>query len=315
MKTKLITFAIPVFNETEIMDELITRMTAVADSLKNKYETEIILIDDGSNDGTWNRILSAGEKDPRFKGIKLAGNSGQQAALMCGYKFANGDAVITIDADMQDPPEVSLELIEKWENGAEVVFAIRKSREGEPAWRLALIKLYYKFRNKFIKTYVPGNSGDFRLLDKKVVKALNTMPEKHPYIRGIIGKIGFKRDYVYYDRKPRSAGEGKYPLSKLIKLGADGIFSMSSAPLKLAYYFVAIFTLIFFGYLVFVMVNCNSRGASFPSFEIALAFLIYFSAIMIFIFLGIVGEYIGRIYDETKNRPLYFVDKTINFDD
>jgi len=314
MKTKLISFAIPVYNETEIMSELIARMTDVADSLKEKYDVEIILVDDGSTDDTWEKILSIGESDSRFKGIKLSGNSGQQAGLMCGYKYANGDAVITIDADMQDPPEVSLQLIEKWENGAEIVFTVRKSREGEPAWRLAIIKLYYKLRNKFIKTYVPGNSGDFRLLDKKVVKALNSMPEKHPYIRGIIGKIGFKCDYVYYDRKPRSAGEGKYPLSKLIKLGADGIFSMSSAPLLLAYVFAIVITIIFAAYAVFAIIYCSAKGIAFPWLNMALAFLIFSFAFMLFFFLGIVGEYIGRIYEEAKNRPLYIVDKTINME-
>ncbi len=231
---------------------------------------------------------------------------------MCGYKHANGDAVVTFDGDMQDPPENSIQLVEKWDTGAEVVFAVRKTREGEPVWRLAMIKLYYWLRNKFIKTYVPGNSGTFRLLDRKVVDALNSTNEQHPYVRGIVGKIGFKRSAVFYDRKPRSTGEGKFPLHKLIKLATDGIFSMSSAPLKLAYMFSIIITLIFTAYLIFVFVYCAVQDKLLPWFNMALAFIICSFALMLFVFLGIVGEYIGRIYDETKARPLYFVDKTNN---
>ena len=312
MKKKLISFAIPVYNETEIMDELVERMTGVANSLKEKYDVEIILVDDGSSDDTWEKIAAAGQADSRFIGVKLAGNVGQQAALMCAYRHTKGDAVVTIDADMQDPPEVAFQLIKKWENGAEVVFAIRKTREGEPAWRLAMIKFFYFLRNKFIKTYVPGNSGDFRLLDRKAVDVLNSMTEKHPYIRGIVGKIGFKRTAVFYDRKPRHAGESKYPLHKLIKLAADGIFAMSVVPLKLAYLFSIIITLIFTAYLIFAFIYCAVQNRSLPWFNMALAFMIYSFALMLFIFMGIIGEYIGRIYDEAKARPLYIVDKTNN---
>lgn len=314
MKTKLISFAIPVYNETEIMDEFVERMTGVADSLKEKYDVEIILVDDGSSDDTWGKIAAAGRADSRFKGVKLAGNVGQQAALMCAYRHTKGDAVITIDADMQDPPEVSLQLIEEWEKGAEVVFAVRTSREGEPPWRLALIKTFYWMRSKIIKTYLPGNSGDFRLLDRKAVDVLNSLQEKHPYIRGIVGKMGFKRSAVFYDRKPRHAGEGKYPLHKLIKLAADGIFAMSVVPLKLAYLFSIVITLIFTAYLTFAFIYCAVQNRSLPWFNMALAFMIYSFALMLFLFMGIIGEYIGRIYDEAKARPLYIVDKTVNMD-
>jgi len=312
MKTKLISFAIPVYNEAEIMGELITRMTGVADSLKEKYDVEIILVDDGSNDDTWELIVAAGKNDPRFKGVKLAGNIGQQPAIMCGYRHSKGDAVITIDADMQDPPEVSLQLIEEWEKGADVVFAVRSSREGEPPWRLALIKTFYWMRSKVIKTYLPGNSGEFRLIDRKVVDVLTSLTEKSTYTRGIIGKIGFKRSSVFYDRKPRCAGEGKYPLHKLIKLGADGIFSMSSAPLLLAYVFAIVITILFAAYVVFAFAYSAVQNITMPWFDMALAFIIYSFAFMLFFFLGILGEYVGRIYEEAKNRPLYIVDKTIN---
>ena len=312
MKTKLISFAIPAYNETEIMDELIARMTGVADSLKEKYDVEIILVDDGSSDNTWELIVGAGKNDPRFKGVKLAGNVGQQLALMCGYRHTKGDAVVTIDADMQDPPEISLQLIEEWEKGAEIVFAVRTKRDGEPPWRLALINLYYYLRSKIIKTYLPGNSGEFRLVDRKVVDVLNSLTEKNTYIRGIIGKIGFKRSAVYYNRKPRCAGEGKYPLHKLIKLGADGIFSMSSAPLLLAYVFAIVMTIIFAAYVIFAFIYSATQNIAVPWFDMALAFIIYSFAFMLFCFLGILGEYVGRIYDEAKNRPPYIVDKTIN---
>lgn len=314
MKTKLISFVIPVFNETEIMDELVERMTGVANSLKEKYDVEIILVDDGSSDDTWEKIAAAGKKNPRFKGVKLAGNIGQQPAIMCGYKHTKGDAVVTIDADMQDPPEISLQLIKEWEKGSEIVFAVRTSREGEPPWRLVLIKTFYWMRSKIIKTYLPGNSGEFRLVDRKIVDVLNSLTEKNTYTRGIIGKIGFKRSSIFYDRKPRSSGEGKYPLHKLIKLGADGIFSMSSAPLLLSYIFAIVITIIFAAYLTFVFVYCGAADIALPWFNMALSFIIYSFAFMLFFFLGIVGEYIGRIYEEAKNRPIYIVDKTMNMD-
>lgn len=312
MKTKLISFIVPIFNEIEVMPKLVERFSAVATQLQNKYRVEIILVDDGSTDGSWDQIMITGKDNKIFKGVKLSGNFGHQAALMCGYKYAKGDAVITIDADMQDPPEVSLELIKSWELGGEVVFAVRKSRAGEPFWRLAMIKLFYWLRKKIIKTFVPSNSGDFRLLDQKVVKALNRLNEQHPYVRGIIGKLGFKRNIVLYDRQERQAGVGKYPLYKLLKLASDGVFSMSLAPLKLAFVFSLIASLGFVTYLVFNLIYCDVQDKFIPWFNLTLIFMIYSFALMLLICLGILGEYIGRIYDETKARPIYFVDQENN---
>jgi glycosyltransferase involved in cell wall biosynthesis len=281
-------------------------MTKVIDGLKD-YDWKVIFIDDGSRDNSWKIIRRISETDPRFSGVSLSRNFGHQAAISCGYELASGDAVVSIDADLQDPPEVIPDLIRRWEAGDRVVLAVRRSREGETRLKLWTASIYYRIISKMSETEAPESTGDFRLLDRAAVDALKRMTETHRYIRGLVGWLGFSRGVVEYDRAPRQAGSTKFSLVKMVRLAMDGIISLSFMPLRAAYLAAFILMTPFLLYLVYNFILYTFFNvAMVPGWSSLILAVILFGAFNL-LMLGILGEYTGRIYTEVKRRPIFLV--------
>jgi dolichol-phosphate mannosyltransferase len=305
---KTISIVVPVYNEELVLPLFYERMIPVLNGLTN-YQCKVIFIDDGSRDKSWKIIRNISEADPRFSGVRLSRNFGHQAALSCGYDLAQGDAVVSIDSDLQDPPEVIPDLIRHWEEGDRVVLAVRRSREGETRMKLWTARLYYKIIAKMSETETPESSGDFRLLDRAALAALKRMTETHRYIRGLVGWLGFRRGVVEYDRAPRQAGVTKYPLVKMVRLAMDGIISLSFMPLRAAYLSAFFLMMPFLLYLGYTFVAHYFWGATLvPGWTSLILAVILFGTFNL-LMLGILGEYTGRIYSEVKNRPIFLVDE------
>lgn len=304
-----ISIIIPVFNEEATLFVLFERLIKVFDNLRSKYEIKIIFIDDGSRDNSWKIIKEISKKDRRFSGIRLSRNFGHQAALSCGYNLIQGDAIITIDADLQDPPDVMLQLIRKWEEGSKVVLAVRRKRFGETKFKLWTAKLYYKLINRLSETRSTQEAGDFRLLDRKVVNTFNKIDERHRYIRGLVEWLGFKTDFVEYDRAERFAGKSKYNLLRMIRLAMDGIISFSFMPLRVAYVAAFFLMLPFLVYLLYnFILHYFCEVEMVPGWSSIILAIIAFGVFNL-LMLGILGEYIGRIYTEVKRRPIFVIDE------
>lgn len=302
---------IPIFNEEKTVPELYRRLTDVMNGLEENYE--IIFVDDGSKDLSLDLIQSFSTKDRHVKCVSLSRNFGHQIAISAGIRFSGGRATILMDGDLQDPPEIIPSLVKKWEQGFEVVYAIRKKRK-ENILKRFFYKLFYLILRKLSYIEIPLDTGDFSLIDKRVVDLLNSMPEKNRFIRGIRAWIGLKQIGVEYEREPRFAGTPKYSLRKLIALALDGIVSFSYWPLKLATkagFFISIAS--FLGGL-FYFIYWLLRGDA-PKGFTTLAILILLLAGIQFIMIGIMGEYIGRIHEEVKNRPLFIAKKLIGIED
>src|SRR5437588_12143191 len=303
----LLSVVAPVYDEEELVEEFVARAcAAVAD-----YEFELVLVNDGSNDQTPELLDRMAATDPRVRVIHLSRNFGHQAALTAGLEHAVGDVVAMIDADLQDPPELIPEMIAQWSQGADVVYAVRREREGETAFKLATASWFYRLFDKLANVDLEPNSGDFRLLDRRALDALLTMTERSRFLRGMTVWVGFTQTAVYYESEPRHAGETKYTLRKMLRFSLDAIASFSHVPLQLATYagtlsagvaFVAI-------PVVIILRLLDSYLPGFGSITIAILLL---GGIQL-IALGIIGEYVGRIYDEVKGRPLYLVRSRLNF--
>lgn len=298
---------IPVFNEVEVITASYNELKNIMDTTEEAYE--LIFVNDGSTDNSFHILSQIAEKDKNIKIIDLSRNFGQQIAVFAGIDFALGKAVAIIDADLQDPPEIILKMIAKWQEGFDVVYGKRISRQGEGFFKKFTAKLYYRMLKSISNINIPIDAGDFRLMDKKVCKAIKLMKEKNPYIRGIVSWVGYKQTYVEYHRNKRLAGKTKYSLKQMLKLGTDGIFSFSTVLLKLISFlgfFTCISSLI---YLLVIFILYFFKGnIEFIHFALFFVFIIQ-GAILISI--GILGEYIGRIYDEAKDRPLYIVSQII----
>lgn len=251
---KAISIVVPCFNEEDVLPLLAGGLSSLADRLRARYEVEILLIDDGSRDKTWKLIQEYAGKDHRVRGLSLSRNFGHQAALTCGYNLAVGDAVVSMDADLQDPPDVVLEMVAKWEEGSDVVYAVRRSREGESAFKLLTARLFYRLIRAVGSKYVHEDSGDFRLMSRRALNALNRLREQHRFIRGMVGWVGYKTADVQYDRKARAAGVTKYPFMRMLRFAIDATVSFSSFPLRLAYLLSFGLSMIFVGYLVYSLV-------------------------------------------------------------
>jgi glycosyltransferase involved in cell wall biosynthesis len=297
----LLSIVAPVFNERELIDSFVARARAAA----SDYDFELVLVDDGSSDGTEEILDRIADEDRRVRVIHLSRNFGHQAALTAGLEHASGDVVVMIDSDLQDPPELIGQMVGEWSRGADVVYAVRKEREGETAFKLATASWFYRLFDKLANVDLEPNSGDFRLLDRRALDALLAMTERSRFLRGMTVWVGFNQTAVSYEREPRHAGETKYTLSKMLRFSLDAIASFSHVPLQLATYagmlsagvaFVAI-------PVVILLRLFDSYLPGFGSITIAILLL---GGIQL-IALGVIGEYVGRIYDEVKHRPLYIV--------
>jgi len=307
MQKKSICIITPVYNEQSVLPFFFARLSQVIDGLADRFQVKVIFIDDGSRDKSWQMIRRFSQKDGRCSGIRLSRNFGHQAALTCGYEFAPGDALVSIDSDLQDPPEVIPELIRCWEEGSQVVLAVRRKREGETRFKLWTARVYYRLISKMSETDAPESSGDFRLLDRAAVDALKKITETHRYIRGLVGWLGFQRSVVEYDRSPRQAGSTKYSLVKMVRLAMDGIISLSFWPLRAAYLTAFLLMLPFLLYLLYAFGRYLFFNVSLvPGWTSLIIAVILFGTFNL-LMLGVMGEYVGRIYSEVKRRPIYLV--------
>jgi polyisoprenyl-phosphate glycosyltransferase len=305
-KTDGITYSVvaPVFNEIESIPELYRRVRETLDKMGDTWE--LILVDDGCTDGSTQEILDLAEKDKRVIPLIFARNFGHQIAVTAGWDHARGDAVIIIDADLQDPPEVIPELAARWRDGYEVVYAVRSEREGESWFKKISASIFYRLIARITEVKIPLDTGDFRLLDRKVVDVLKTMRERHRFPRGMAAWVGFKQVGVEYKRAERYAGHTKYPFRKMIKLAMNAITSYSYFPLQISSYigfFSASLSIIAIPVVIFLRMTGNQEFSGQATTLISVLFL---GGVQL-ISLGILGEYIGRLYDEAKGRPLYII--------
>lgn len=306
-RSPLISLVVPCYNEGEIFSHLRRELLALADTLATRYDCEFVLIDDGSNDTTWPQMLSFALEDDRVRAISLSRNFGHQAALTCGYDIAQGDAVVTLDADLQDPPEVVLDMVREWEQGADVVFAIRTHREGERAFKTVTATVFYRVLRWLANVPAPADAGDFRLMSSRSLKAFCKMRETHRYIRGMVGWIGYRTAVVNYRRRPRIAGTTKWPLLRMIRFAMDAVVSFSMAPLRFAYAVAGCVSLLFLTYLGYAAFRYVFHGESLVTGWSSLIAAVIVIGVFNLLCLGLIGEYVGRIYQESKNRPLYLV--------
>jgi dolichol-phosphate mannosyltransferase len=306
-----ISIAIPVFNEEQNIPLLLDHLRPVLDKLP--YTFEILFVDDGSTDGTLGAIQSARAKDPRIKAVSFSRNFGHQAALTAGIQFASGDAVITMDGDLQHPPSLIPTLIEKWREGFEIVYTVRESTTDEPLLKRLTSKLFYRLINRFSETPIQPFGADFRLLDRKVVNSLNTLEERDRFLRGLIGWLGFTAVGVPYHADARAAGTSKYTTRKMIKLAFDGMLSFSAAPLHLVTYLglASAFLGFLYGlYSLYVRFFTDTTITGWTSTMIVILFLGGVQLISI----GILGEYLIRVYNESKGRPMFVVRYSVGLD-
>ena len=302
----------PVFNEEAILHELYRRLTAVLDGAG--LDWELVLVNDGSRDRSLEIMRELHAADARVKVVNFARNFGHQVAITAGTDYAQGQAVVIIDADLQDPPEVILDLLAKWREGYEVVYAVRSERKGETWFKEFTAKAFYRIIYKITDINIPMDTGDFRLMDRKVVEALKTMREKHRFMRGMSVWVGFRQTGVEYVRAERYAGETKYPLKKMLKFALDGITSFSYFPLQLATYIGFIVAAISVAGIVVTIVLRLTGSHAFYGQATTLVSVLFLGGVQL-ISLGIIGEYLGRIYDEAKGRPLYIVHDALGFDE
>jgi polyisoprenyl-phosphate glycosyltransferase len=303
---------VPIWNEEAVIPELYRRVSTIMDGTDETWE--LVCVNDGSSDRSLELLLSLRERDPRVKVVDFSRNFGHQIAITAGNDFADGDAVVVMDADLQDPPETILRLIEKWREGYEVVYAVRTAREGETRFKLWTASLFYRLLQRITDVHIPLDTGDFRLMDRRVSLAMRRLREKHRFMRGLSSWVGFKQIGVEYERSMRFAGETKYPLRKMLRLAANAITSFSYVPLHLATYVgFALAALSLVGIILTVVMRLS--GSSFFLGQATTLVSVLFLGGVQLIFLGILGEYLGRIYDEVKDRPLYIVSRAYGFVD
>lgn len=310
MKKNKISVVVPVYCEQLVIEEFYKRMTKILVEL-NQYDYEIIFVNDGSTDNSLNILTNIAQKDDKIKIISFSRNFGHQAAVTAGLKYVTGNAIIIIDADLQDPPEVIPDMLKHWENGFEVIYGKRKVREGESVFKLFTAKMFYKILNSLSDVYIPEDTGDFRLVDRKVIDTINFMPEHNKFLRGLFSWVGYKQYSYEYERKARLAGKTKYPIKKMFKLATDGIIGFSSKPLKLMGQ-LGFFSIVLSGLiLLYSIISFFMGRAITPGWTSIMVTITFFAGIQL-MSLWIVSEYIGKIYDESKQRPEYIIDKTIN---
>jgi polyisoprenyl-phosphate glycosyltransferase len=311
MNNSLVSIVVPMYFEEAVAEVCYKRLTDVMK--ENDINYEIIFVNDGSTDRTLDILEHIALYDRCIKIISLSRNFGHQAAITAGMDRASGEAVVVIDSDLQDPPELIPQMVKLWEEGYEVVYAKRMKREGESRFKLLTAKLFYRFLNKMSSVSIPVDTGDFRLMDRKVIQALKKMPEHNRFVRGMVSWSGFKQVPILYERKERYAGETKYPFKKMLKFALDGILSFSVKPIKLVETAGLLILCVSGSLFILAVMNLIFKVQS--SSWLPIATLITFLVGLQIISVGIVGEYVIRVYDECRSRPLYIVDKEINMDE
>ena len=304
---KKITIIVPSYNEEEALPYLYERLNTLMNNL-NQYEFEVLFVNDGSKDKTLELIKEMREKDSRISYVNFSRNFGKETAMIAGLDYATGDAVIFIDADLQDPPEVIPELIKYWEEGYDDVYARRNSRKGETFLKKFTSKMYYKVLQSLTRVEIQKDTGDFRLLDRRCVNALKKMRETQRCSKSMFSWIGYKKKEVMYDRDPRVAGTTKWNYKKLIDLAIDGITAFTTSPLRISTYLSIPTFLSFIIYLIYIIIKGITTNIGIQVYQILILLCLFFFGSIILL-IGIIGEYLGRIFNETKNRPLYFVDE------
>ena len=305
----LVSIVAPVYNEEETIEEFVARVCKALEGLR----FELVLVDDGSSDGSPMKLTQLAHEDPRVRVVQLSRNFGHQTALTAGLDHARGDAVVMLDADLQDPPELIPRMLDHWRAGCDVVYAVRKHRAGESRFKLSTARWFYALFDKLAQVELQHNSGDFRLLDRRPLNALLSMRERNRFLRGMTVWVGYTQTAVPYERDARYAGETKYTLSRMLRFSLDAIFSFSDRPLQLATLLgFLISTLAFIAIPVVVVLRL--LGSYLPGFG-ALTIVVLLLGGIELIAIGIIGEYVGRIYDEVKGRPLYLVRASYNLPD
>ena len=311
---KKLSVIVPMYCEEAVIGECYKRLTNIMKKIDN-YNYEIIVVNDGSKDNTLEILEEIAQKDKNVKVISFSRNFGHQAAVTAGLKNVTGDAIVIIDADLQDPPELIPDMLKLWEEGNEVIYAKRKTRKGESTFKLLTAKMFYSTLNALSDVEIPKDTGDFRLVDRKVVDTINQMPEHNKFLRGLFSWVGYKQVPFEYERQERYAGKTKYPLRKMIKLASDGIISFSTKPLKLVGTLGIISIVISILILIYALLSyafkLNNLSPGWTSIMLAITF---FAGVQL-LSIWIMSEYIGRIYDEAKERPQYIINKKINFDE
>ena len=311
MKSKPVySVVIPAYNEQEVINETYKRLTATMTDMGEPYE--LIFVNDGSKDDTARIISKFCAKDSSVRLMNFTRNFGHMAAISAGMEHARGDAIFIIDADLQDPPEVFPEMAAKWKEGYHVIYGKRKKRKGESAFKKASAKIFYRFLRRMTSVDLPPDTGEFRLIDRKVCDAVNMLPEKSRYIRGLVSWVGFKQIPVEYDREERFAGVTKYPLRKMITFAMDAITSFSHKPLKLATMIGFLISLLSFIYIIYVIYQHYFTDRTITGWASTIAAVLFTQGIVLMI-LGLMGEYIGRIYKEIQNRPNYIIQEIIEY--
>jgi len=298
-----LTVVVPAFNEQESILPMYERLVAALEP--HVAGLEVLFVDDGSRDDTWQRISELAARDPRVRGIRFARNFGHQAALTAGVDAASGRAVVIIDADLQDPPEVIPDMIARWREGYEVVYGQREQREGETAFKKATAAAFYRLLRRITNVEIPVDTGDFRLMGPRAVAAFRSLPERNRFIRGLVSWIGFPQIAVRYRRHARQAGETKYPLRRMVRFALDGITSFSFLPLRLATWLGFAVSLLSFLYIMVVIV-LKVLGINWPGYTSMMASILFLGGVQL-VMIGVLGEYVARIFDEVKRRPLYLV--------
>lgn len=304
-------FVIPAYNEEQSIRLIYKRIIELINRLNEKWE--LIFINDGSTDNTLNELINISNSDKNVKYITLSRNFGHQAALSAGLQYASGNAIISMDCDLQDPPEVVAEMIGKWKKGFDIVYARRQNFRKDNFMKKSGSKLYYKLLGKFASIDIPQNVGDFRLIDKKVLAEINQMPEHSRYLRGMVAWTGYKHTFVDYNRPDRQQGKSNYTLGKLATLGMDGMFNFSVLPLRLGFLLGIISMITGFMLLSYQIGDALINNAYYHLYKWLIVLLFIFMGFL-FMLMWIIGEYIGKIYDEVRDRPLYIIDDMKNFD-
>ena len=310
-KRFLLSLVVPMHNEEDSIDEFMSHVLPAVQQVGCDYE--IVCVNDGSTDRTLERLRSARARDRRIKIVDLARNFGKDLAMTAGIDHAEGDAIIPLDADLQDPPELIPDLVAKWREGNDMVIAVRRDRQGDSLVKRLSANLFYRAIGRMSDVPIPANAGDYRIMDRRVIDALKSMPERNRFMKGIFAWVGFKQASIVFDRPGRVAGSSKWSFWKLWNFALDGIFSFSTLPLRIWTYFGAIIAVLALGYAVLIAVRTLVLGVDVPGYASIMVILLFFSGLNM-IGLGIIGEYLGRVFIEVKQRPLYLVRDTIGFD-